>query len=61
MFLHGVIAITALITSAAAGALLPAKRLEVPQPNPIPTITESIPDFQIHDFEAQAVVFSNRN
>ncbi len=60
MILHTLITVTALVTSAAA-ALLPAKRLEVPQPNPIPTITESIPDFQIHDFEAQAVVLSNRN
>lgn len=60
MILHGLLAIIALAVSAMGGAL-PAKRLEVPPPNPIPNTFESIFDFVITDLEAKAVVMSDRN
>jgi hypothetical protein len=59
MILHGIIAITALITSAMAGAL-PAKRVEVPQPNPIPVVLSGLYDFKVTNFETQAVVMSDK-
>jgi hypothetical protein len=60
MILHSLLAITGLALSAMAG-VLPAKRVEVPPPNPIPTTFESIFDFLITDFEAKAIVMSDRN
>lgn len=60
MILHNLLAITALAISAIAGAL-PVKHVEVPPPNPIPAIVEPIFDFVITDFEAKAVVMSDRN
>lgn len=54
MLLHAIIAVAVFITSAIAGSI-PFKRLEVPQPNPLPLTIDPIPDFEVVNFEAQAV------
>ncbi|KAK4150272.1 hypothetical protein C8A00DRAFT_18170 [Chaetomidium leptoderma] len=60
MIHHGIIAITAFIASVIAGTL-PAERVAVPPPNPIPAIIDSIPNFKVTNFEAKAVMLSDKN
>lgn len=60
MILNAILAVAMLIPSAIAGSI-PFKRLEVPQPNPLPLTIDPIPDFEVVNFEAQAVALSNRN
>lgn len=60
MILHGITAITALLTSTIASAL-PAEHVEVPPPNPVPEVLSGLFDFAVTRFEAQAVVLSDRS
>ncbi|KAK3310714.1 uncharacterized protein B0T15DRAFT_46739 [Chaetomium strumarium] len=60
MFLHRILAIAGLATSAGVGAIPTPTNTDLPPPNPWPEVIGSIPDFTIAKFEAQAIVLSDR-